>query len=355
MNILHISRTMHQGGAEKVVYQICKDSKENNMYIASTGGAYVKMLEPHGVKHFVIPDIDGKNPFNMFKTIKILLNIVKENNIEIIHSHHRMAAFYSRIICIFYKKIKRVYTAHNVFNDKIFLTKFALNKSKIIAVGNGVKDNLLNVYGLNNEDIEIIYNSIEKPDKITVPDDTLIRNKKDKIFIGIIGRICEQKGMDIFVNALAPLIYKNPNIYGFIIGDGEDKENLKTLVKRLKIENNIIFLGYRQDIFNLISSMDFIVLPSRWEGLPLTPIETFSVGKTIIVSNISGNNEIVKENYNGLLFEKDNVEDLTKKINTLLVASNRKPLEIQAIKTYEENYSYESFIQKYNALYKKLF
>ena len=125
------------------------------------------------------------------------------------------------------------------------------------------------------------------------------------------------------------------------------------LTKQLKIEKNILFLGYRKDVLELISSMDFIVLSSRWEGFPLTPIETFAMKKTIIVSNIDGNNEIVRENENGLLFEKDNIQELTEKMNKL-IENDRKKLEENAYKDYQEKYSYKTFIDNYNKIYNNI-
>lgn len=355
MKILHISRTMGQGGAEKVVYQLCKDKKNADMIVASTGGIYEEELKKQNVKHYIIPDIDKKNPLLIIKTLLILNKIVRKEKIDIIHSHHRMAAFYSKIISLFNKKVKRVYTAHNIFYNKKKLLKFALKGSRVIAVGDGVKNNLTNYFEIT-ETVETIYNSIEKKSKLNTPNDAVFKNKdKKKIFIGTIGRITEQKGMDVFIKAMSPLINENKNIYGFIIGDGEDKEKLKLLTTELNIEDNIIFLGYRKDVFDVGNQMDFIVLSSRWEGFPLTPIEMFSIGKTIIASNIDGNNEIIVDNYNGLLFEKDNVNELSKKIKNLINEKNKKTeLEKNALKSYNEKFSYKVFIDKYFSIYSSL-
>lgn len=85
---------MGQGGAEKVVYQLCKDNKKATQFVASCGGKYVEELNKVGVKHIMIPDIDRKNPVLILKTIVILLRTIKKYKIDIVHSHHRMAAFY---------------------------------------------------------------------------------------------------------------------------------------------------------------------------------------------------------------------------------------------------------------------
>ena len=95
-----------------------------------------------------------------------------------------------------------------------------------------------------------------------------------------------------------------------------------------------------------------MVLSSRWEGLPLTPIETFAEKKTIIASNIIGNNEIVKDGINGLLFEKDDVNELFEKINILVDnAYLRNQMERNAYKDYVEKYSYQKFKDDYANLY----
>ena len=159
--------------------------------------------------------------------------------------------------------------------------------------------------------------------------------------------------MDVFISAIAQAVNENCNIYGVIIGDGELKDQLICQAQQLKIQNHILFLGYRSDVLELIPFMDFIVLASRWEGFPLTPIETFMMGKTIIASNISGNNEIIQDEKNGLLFQKDNVGDLAKKMLKLICDKDlKKQLEKNALKSYHDFYSYDVCIEKYMNLYK---
>ncbi len=354
MNILHISRTMGQGGAEKVVYQLCKEKTNNiTMIIASTGGYYEELLTDAGTKHYNIPDLECKNPIQMIKTYLTLHKIIIYEKIDIIHSHHRMAAFYSKILTYFHPHIKRVYTAHNVFNNKKELTKFSLQGSTIIACGNGVKTNLVNFFKINPKNIKIIYNSIENDTQNTIGLE--FQNYKNKILIGTIGRLTEQKGIDVFIRSLEPIIKKNNQVYGIIIGDGELKSELIQLTRELRINNNVKFLGFKSNVLELIRSLDFLILASRWEGFPLTPIEAFSEKKTIIATNISGNNEIVVNNYNGLLFEKDNATQLTERINYLITnKSVREKLEKNAFNDYIKKYSYSTFIKKYYKIYKSL-
>lgn len=347
MNVLHISRTMGQGGAEKIVYQLCCDNGEKNV-IASIGGTYVDRLRKIGVSHYVIPDIDKKNPYLIFKTMLILNNIVRNENIEVIHTHHRMAAFYARLLQILNGKLKHVYTAHNVFYGKRSLMRFGLVNSKIIACGETVKENLIQEYGIDKKRVSLIYNAVDAPDYNTVD---LSYDTQNRPCVCTIGRLSEQKGIDVFIKAIDIARKIRPNILGLIIGDGEDKNYLMELTKRLGAEDNIKFLGFRSDVFALIRSVDFVALCSRWEGFPLTPIETFSMKKSIIVSNIKNNLEIIKDGYNGKVFKKDDYIDLAYKINEMFDVEKRTDLEENAFLTYSEKYSYKQFIENYKKIY----
>ena len=353
MRILHISRTMGQGGAEKVVCQLCIDNKEAKQFVISCGGLHVKKLEEHGIRNYFMPDLDNKNPFNMLKCFFLILFVVIKEKINIIHSHHRMAAFYARIISMIFP-VKCIYTAHNVFNDKRKLTKFALEHTRIVAVGNGVKKNLIDFFGVENKQIDVIYNSV-KISKTGLKNYLLEKKKMNGMrLIGCIGRLTEQKGIDIFIRAIGLVVKNYPSVTGVIVGDGELKGELERLKDDLKLSNHILFLGYQDNIIDIIEQFDFVVLPSRWEGFPLTPIETFSQKKTVIATDIPGNNEIVMEN-NGLLFEKNNFKELSLLIMELLESNTLlTTLEENAFLSYKEKYSYERFIENYKKIYKSM-
>lgn len=354
MKILHISRSMGQGGAEKIVYQLCRDNKEHEQYVISCGGYYIEELEKIGVKHFMMPDIDKKNPFLMLTSLYKIWKVVKTEKIDVIHSHHRMAAFYAKIISMF-GKVKCVYTAHNVFYDKKSVMRFALSNCQIVAVGNGVKKNLVDVYQIPEQKIKVVYNSIKIEKKGTINTTLSEKSRQGKILIGNIGRLTQQKGVDIFIRAISEVLDCFPNVLGVIVGDGEERADLEKLVSDLKLSNNVIFLGYQKNILQIISQLKFVVLSSRYEGLPLLPIETFSQRKTIIASNISGNNEVVTDSVTGLLFEKDDIEGLAGKIKELLKDEKLcEQLERNAQQEYIEKYEYNLFIEGYNAVYRNM-
>lgn len=360
---------MGQGGAEKIVYQLASgcSSKENKMVVVSCGGSYVEALNAHGISHVQIPDMECKNPLIMFKIILQLIKVIRKEQIDILHSHHRMAAFYGRVLKLFFPKLKLVYTAHNVFDNKIRFTQMALSDTVIVAVGASVKKNLIETFGIAEDRIHTIFNAVSIEEDAAallenkdVPSSRkhalLDRLKKDGFFlVGLIGRVSEQKGIDVFIAAMEQLVAECSKVKGIIVGDGPLKETMEQLVHDKGLDEVIFFIGYQEDIPSIIAQLDVAAMPSRWEGFPLTPIELFAMGKTLVASNIGGINEIVKDGENGLLVAKEQEKELSDALKLLVTDHElRQQLENQARNDYLEYYSYESFLEEYLYLYHKV-
>ena len=138
-NILFIVRTMGLGGTENVVLQLCEILLErvNKIVVCSSGGVHEQNLQAMGISHYLIPDVASKNPLDMLKTYQSIKSIIRKEQITIVHSHHRMAAFYAEIASP--KGVIKVANAHNTFQDKKKLTQFAYRNTTIVAVGEMVK------------------------------------------------------------------------------------------------------------------------------------------------------------------------------------------------------------------------
>ena len=345
-NILHISRTMDIGGAEKIVYQLATDLKEEfeNVYVASTGGLWEEELNKNGIKHHKILDVESKSPKTLATNFNTLRKIIKENKIDIIHTHHRMAAFYARLLMYIFPKVKHIYTAHNIFDNKIKMYKYSVKGAKVIAVGEGVSNHLKKDLSV---DSSIIYNAIPENNIRTT-----VREIVDhtKIKIGFIGRLSEQKGLAYLIDAIK--LIEKENIHLFIAGDGDLKERLLVQVQALGLDDKITFLGYREDTTEIINSCDFMVMPSLYEGLPLTLIEYFQNGKTVVGTTIPGIQEVVVHEVSGLLVKPGDALSLSKEIQRLSTDVDlRSKLEEQTHKIYGEKFSYNNFISKYLKTY----
>ena len=356
-NVLFFTRTMKLGGTEHVVLQLCEILQPlvNNVVVCSCGGINTPVLEEMGIKHYKIPDIENKSVKTIFEVCKTIKRIVKKENISVIHTHHRMAAFYVALLGL-YKKCAFLNTSHNTFENKRVLTRFAYRHACLIACGEMVKKNLVDFFGVPDQQVKVIHNAV-KPFKSGVMVDSLVAklHGNNYFVIGNVGRLSEQKGMEYYIKAVPDVIKIHPEARFLIIGNGEDEEKLKKLVSELQLEGYIFFMGYRTDVQNIMSQIDMVVLSSLWEGLPLTPIEAFSVGRTIVATAVDGTVEIVEDGKSGLLIKPRMPEQIVEKIVWMIEHPvERRQMETAAKERFTTEFSFELLASKYVWEYEKL-
>lgn len=183
--------------------------------------------------------------------------------------------------------------------------------------------------------------------------------EKDSIVIGCIAALEERKGIKYLISAIK-YIENDKNIFNkiklIIVGDGREKENLEKLANKLNITEKIIFLNNTNKIFDIINILNIFVLPSiDNEDFPFVIIESMSLGKPIIGTNIAGIPEQIENNVNGLLVNPRDEKELSDAIYKLV--KNKDIREDMGKKSYERFnmiFSNEIIIDQYIDLYDKL-
>ena len=217
-------------------------------------------------------------------------------------------------------KVKNILVIHNLssyrksfFSRIIYIRDTIYNKTtdKIITVSKSCKLNLYKNTCLKN--IIIVKNGSQDFSKLKK---LKINNaKKRKFIIGYVGHIHERKGLETVLGS----IKQTYDEIQFIIIGGGDKKYIEKL-KRIANKNNvdILFVNLQKKAFNYYYYFDIFILPSKkFESFGLVLIEAMSCKKTIICSNFGGMKEIIINKKNGILFKKNNSNDLRNKINYL--------------------------------------
>lgn len=182
------------------------------------------------------------------------------------------------------------------------------------------------------------------------------RDFSSPITLGVVSRMEKIKGMDLVVPAYAQILKRHPETHLLIVGDGSQKELMQQQANDMNINENITWAGRQgqSNLQNYYDEIDILLMPSRSEGFGLTAIEGMARGCVVVASNIGGLPEVVKDKEIGLLHEKENIEDMVKKIGFLLEDTQMiKTLSMKAIQ-YVSQFSHEQFTLLFNDLYRKI-
>jgi len=218
----------------------------------------------------------------------------------------------------------------------------------IIALSDEIKFQLLN-YGFPAKRIISVPNGVNT--QLFYPNNERI-NHHNIVFIG---RLVAEKGVRTLIQAIAILQDEFPNISLDIIGDGYDKKELQNMAKDLKLEQSVFFLGKKNKIYVFLNRADIYVQPSLHEGLPNSLIEAMACGLPVVVTNVGGMPDIVKDSVDGFVVEPSNVNSLVNAIRKLLYnPALRDQMGAAGRSKIEKYYSLEFVTDNYITLYQQL-
>lgn len=321
----------------------------------SGGGAQsllLNFLKTKEAKKFEYVIFTLKKKYSL-KTFISLIKEIKKLKPKIIHAHLFPELYYTALASFFYKKAKYVYTEHNIFNRrqkyKILypLERFIYQRyDKIIACANIVKERLISYLPSLKEKIITVQNGFSLNTE-------QIKESQKKSELLFIGRLEEQKGVDVLLKALKILKEEKITPQTFIIGYGRQEEVLKNYCKKENL-TNVKFLSKRDDALSFLKASKIFVLPSRWEGLPITILEAASLKKPIITTEVGGIKEVLNED-EAIFVEKDNPNSLSRAIKNLLFNEKlQKEIGEKAFSKVNNHFSMRTFSKKLTNLYEEL-
>ena len=343
MKILHSIFSFNTGGAETMLVDIINQqcNTESISLLIVNDKLNKSLLETidKRVDVFLIGRKES-NKLQLFSTFWKIIAILNKIRPDVIHCHD------NKLFPFFIGLRKKTYLTVHALNLSCWFLKCY---KQVFAISQAVKDDLKKRANVN---AKLVYNGIAIDEYQQRMDYT-----HRQIFkIVQISRLDSQyKGQHIAIQAVAYLTEKYPDINFTLsfIGDGEDKDKLKTLAVENNIENGIIFLGQKSRLWikNNLQEFDVLIQPSLNEGFGLTIIEGLAAGLPVIASNLDGPKEILDFLNVGLTIEAGNPNDLAEKIllvnkgfasgnllNTNYLIKDKKRLDVFAIQTTAFNY-----------------
>ncbi|MFA4966611.1 MAG: glycosyltransferase family 4 protein [Candidatus Margulisiibacteriota bacterium] len=322
MKILFYSDSAEVGGAEKYLGQIISGLKEKgDQTVTAHNAKELKekiSAEKPEIVHFNMPDVFScKDAFGAAEKLKVIATVHSLSRTQALKAGRNFKAWIASYIP-FWQSFDHLFGRIGFYFKRRGLMDRLLILSKIIAVSEAGRKELIDTFGLPPEKIAVIYNGIPKkeyPDRKTARE-ALGLNLNSPV-IACIGRLVKNKGQDVFLKAAAMIKQKIPDARFLIAGDGYLKDPLKKLARKLGLRTEEIFLAYEKAPF-VFGAMDISIVPSLMENLPYVVMESMLAGKPVVASAVGGIPELVKNGETGTLIKPNDPNELAEAIMKLI-------------------------------------
>lgn len=359
MNVLHMIHSIEKGGAETYLFNLLNniDQSINFSVVCEHEGENHKRLEESCNN---IKIINMKSPFD-FKAARKVSNYSRKNNIDIIQTHFLRENYIAVISKLFNPKIKIVWTAHLIAENnrkiKFFNSFFSKFVDKIICVSEAVKTSL-EKEGISSNKLQVIYNGVDTKYYKPIEDNYLRRElclNKNTLVLTTISRFNKEKGHDFLIEVIRELRKNIEDFKVLLVGEGEEEDKIKQKVEEYGLRDYIIFLGYREDILEILSVTDIYISPSENEAISFSILEALSSGKVVVATEVGGVPEIFKNRDIGVLVPYGEIKEFA---NAIVHLNNNGDLyerkKSNSRKVVENNFSLNKMIEETLRLYKTL-
>lgn len=364
MKILHTLDSLNRGGTEMLILDVCRNARANklNISFAATGGGDLEEdFKNSGVDFF---RLQRRLPID-FSVIKNLREIIRANDIDIVHAHQAVEGIHAYFACRG-TKAKLVLSFHGYIADakNRFILKFLIPRT---AANVTVSQEFLR--WLKEKDkldatrnFQVIYNGIDKK-RLVGSGKNLKRelNFPDEILLfGMIGNFyaAPRKDQLTVCQGLPDFFRRVPQARFIFVGRAEENSDYQKCVnfcKASSIENKVSFLGKREDVADILQSLDVFVLSSRHESFGIAAVEAMLTKTPAILSDIEPLLEVSREGDYAIIFPTGDSTQLTEKLIEIAENKNlRKDLANKAFDFAEENFSIETHLRELKKLYEKI-
>ncbi len=376
IKVAHIITRFDKGGSAENTFLTIKGMDRSRYEITLISGKEddpsqdrSAQMREMGVEHIPIRELSRNiSLIRDWKAMLKIRRILKNRNFNIVHTHTSKAGFLGRIAARAVKTPLIIHTPHGHvlfgYFGKIKTLVFKILEKWI----NQITDNIIALTEREKEDY--VFSKLANKDKITVIHSGIELKKyknlsieekqslkktlnipEETLIVGTAGRLVPVKGPEILMRAAEKVLMKHPDVYFLFAGDGDQRRALGLLANGLGIKKNIVFLGWRADLVEILSLYDIFVLPSLNEGMGRVLVEAMALGKPIVASDIGGIPDLIFHGKNGFLVPPQKSSELAQYIQFLLEDENLRTSMGQKGKILSRNFSIEKMVQNIESLY----
>ena len=335
IDILFFIPTLDKGGAENVLINLVNnlDHRKFNITVQTLfdQNSQKEKLKPYiSYKSFLKKQFHGNSRLFARLPSTILYRLIVKNEYDIVVSYLEGPTTYILSGCP-YIKTKKVAWIHTAFeNERGFYAGFTSKQKAmkayrsydmIVFVAKMALERFNQISGKILAPEAVLYNTIES-EMIKKYSDEEINDfvfNKDEIKLISVGKIQPVKGFDRLARIHKKLIDDGFSIHTYIIGSGDQQDEIDKYIKENRIDDTFTFLGFKDNPYKYVAKADLFVCSSRREGFSTAVTEALIVGTPVVSTNCSGSSELLGENNEFGLIADNNVESLYKAIKSLLL------------------------------------
>jgi len=363
------------GGAQEYVFTLATSlppEKYDVVVVCGAGGTLVEKLREKNIR--VIQMSTFKRDisfFTEFKHLFALIKILKKEKPTVLHLNSSKMGGIGGVAGRLCGVPKIIFTGHGWgFNEsrswiarKFFLFLHWLTillSHTTIAVSEKTKNDLFGLPFVSHK-IFVIHNGISP---INFLDKQTAREKladmsrvplgivgTEKVWVGTISELHKNKGLDFLISASTDL---PDNVSIFIIGDGEEKNNLEKMISELGLQEKVFLLGRVENAKKYLGALDIFTLTSRTEALPYALLEAGLAGLPVLASRVGGIPEIIENEKSGILVEAGNITEIAKSLKNLVLEPQKRASLGNALQQkVESEFSLEKMLSETKDFYTK--
>jgi glycosyltransferase involved in cell wall biosynthesis len=307
--VMYLAHAFEVGGAEEMVLNLVRhlpDRFEALVCCIHELGPLGREIEATGAQITVLGLSPGlRRPWDVAR----LRRVLRERQPDVVHTFLLTASVYGRLAAMLARVPIVIGTEVNIYRNKRAPHRIAerllmSGTDCVVASAESVRQFYIRQVHADPAKVEVIYNAVDWAQLQTTMSRDEVRRSldvpPDRPLAGVIARLTEQKGHTYLFDALA----REPalaDVHLAVVGDGELRDDLRRRAEALGLLPRVRFLGARRDLGNLLSAMDLFVLPSLWEGLPLSLVLAMGAGVPVVATNVAGVPEVVESDRTGLL------------------------------------------------------
>ncbi len=367
-NLLIVASYLWIGGAETIISILCKTINRNRFNVAVCClldlGEVGLSLREEGYDVFSLP-LKGYKKTKYF-TFKQLNRIIKERNIDIVHSHTTQSLIDTSICRLINPKIRVVHTFH--YGNYPFYTKkylflekfFSKIPDRLVSVGEGQKKKIRDTFRMKENNLVVINNGVKRVTRLSPANSATCRFSEyllsGKIVIGSVSTLIEQKGITFLIDVMHFLINRNIPVICLIAGNGPMELELRQKVNSLGLQKDVIFLGWvKNAVEDIMPYISIFVQTSLWEAMSVVVLEAMMASKPVVVTRVGENGHIINDGYNGCIVEPRDTKGMAMAIEKLALDSLlRERLGYNARKSVEKKYDLDVMVDSYEKLYEEI-